>query len=532
MTLIAENLPADHMFKTVPYKHQLDAFMAGRDKKFYAYLMEMGTGKTKVCIDNSAYLFNNGKINGLVIIAPKSICRNWSQKEIPTHMPDNIDRRVVLWGSETKKLLEELETLYQPEPLKLHILIMNVEAISTDRGYDALERFLRCHDAFMAIDESTIIKNPKADRSKIAMKLGRQARYRRIMTGSPVTQSPLDVFSQFEFLEHGCLGSFTFSGFRTQYAVLQRKHINGRSFDIVVGYQRLNHLQEVLKQHSYRVLKKDCLDLPDKIYTVRNIELTSEQKAYYKSLREDALAMLANGDVVAAPLVITQLLRLRQALCNIAPKSVENADEEGSNDAKKISGLSQEISKTDPRAEEVMNIVEEAGGAKIIIWASFVPSIVRLLDMLEKRYPGRVGCIYGAVPQETRADFVARFQGERIIPKRINGVISSDTNEVIKIPPEKQIDYIVAHPRTGGYGLTLTEASVVVYYNNDYSLEVREQSEDRAHRIGQKKNVTYIDLVTPGTIDEKIRTALVNKRDLAREVTGDKLCDMMRELLL
>ena len=518
MTMTSQHILPDQIFKTQPFAHQLQGLTQSRDAKVYALLMEMGTGKTKVIIDNASYLFGKGRINGMIVVAPKSICRNWSMKEIPVHLPDAIDRRVVLWGPRTKKLQEELEQLSQVEPLKLHVLVINIEALNTDDGYEMVEKFLRGHDTLMVVDESTIIKNFKADRTKIAIKLGKLAKYRRIMTGTPVTQSPLDVWSQFEFLESGCLGSYNFYGFRAQYAHLAKKRVNGRMFDVVVGYQRLEKLQEILKEISFRALKRDCLDLPEKIYEVRYVEMTAEQKSYYKSLRTDALAKLTSGEVVAAPLVLTQLLRLRQCLCNIAP--VMREEGEMGPEVKAV-----DISKSDPRADEVMNILEEAGDQSVIIWANFIPSIKKLIHLIGEKYGhDKVGAIYGDIKSEQRNIFVERFQGKRAATVEGNSFAS---NVMIDIPEAEQIKYIVMQPRTGGYGLTLTKASLVIYHDQDWSLEVRQQSEDRAHRIGQLKNVTYIDLIAHGTVDEKIREALMQKKNLADMVTGDTL----RELL-
>lgn len=488
----------DYPFKTKPYAHQLEAWHKSRDVSYYALLMEMGTGKTKVAIDTAGWLFSQGKINGLLIVAPKSICRNWAQKEIPTHLPNSVDRRVVLWGSATKKMEAELETLRAVEPLKLHVLIVNIEALSTDRCYDEITKFLHGHSAMMVIDESTTIKNFQAQRTKIAWKLGRLARFRRILTGTPVTQSPLDVFAQFEFLSAGCLGSSTYYGFRNQYAVLRKRYVNGRSFDEVIGYQRLQDLQRVIGRLSYRALKRDCLDLPEKVYEVRYVELTAEQKRYYEQMRDEALVILADETVVAAPLVLTQLLRLRQALCNIVPAAAT--------DSNLLEPKTRFISEKDPRVEEVMLILEEAGEQKVIVWCNFVPKIQQLRDLITKRFGlGSVGCISGSVSQEDRQDFVNQFQD-----------------------PVNPMRFMVMQTRTGGYGLTLTAATLVIYHDNDWSLEVRQQSEDRAHRIGQTEKVTYIDLVAKDTIDEKIRAALIDKKNIAEKVTGDALRNLLR----
>jgi SNF2 family DNA or RNA helicase len=492
-------LPDNYVFKTDPFEHQRKGFLLSCTAIYYALLMEMGTGKTKVGIDTTAFLFENNKVNGLLVLAPKSICRNWADKEIPTHLPERIVRKTVLWGSSSVKLDQRLETIAIPQTGVLHVLVMNIEAITTDRGLQEAAKFLRSHNVMMIIDESTIIKNHKAVRTKVAIKLGLLAKYRRIMTGTPVTQSPLDVYAQFEFLQSKSLGSSSYFGFRNQYAILQKRYVNGRTFDQVVGYQRLNELQTAIQSHSYRVLKKDCLDLPDKIYEVRYIELTPEQKRYYEELRENAISTLGNGQTIATPLMLTCLLRLRQALCNIAPIQQTEDDPH-------TVPMTQPISMKDNRLEEVMNILAEAGDQKVIIWANFRSSIENLRAAIEKEYgEGTVGCIHGDVSQEQRQEFVYNFQ--------------DDSNK---------LRFMVAQPRTGGYGLTLTAATLVIYHDNDWSLEVRQQSEDRAHRIGQKHAVTYIDLIAPNTIDEKIRSALVEKRDLADKVTGDKLLEMLK----
>jgi SNF2 family DNA or RNA helicase len=479
------------IFKTEPYKHQLEALLASRDKRNYALLMEMGTGKTKVVIDTCSYLFGLGRINALLVVAPKSICANWARKEIKVHLPQHIDRRIVLWQASSDKFEKELAHLSKVEPMKMHILIMNLEALATDRGYKAAEKFLKGHDVLFAIDESTGIKNPNAVRTKRAIKLGNLASYKRIMTGTPVTQSPLDVYAQFAFLDPDILESSSFYGFRNQYAVLRKRYVNGRKFDEVVGYQRIEELKEKLKPHSFRALKRECLDLPDKIYSTRYVEPSEAQRKYYEEIRDDALSILNDGTLVAAPLVITQLLRLRQALCNIAPSG---------------DGLSAvTIDDKNPRLDAVLELLEEAGDQKVIIWANFVHNIKLLNNGIAKQFGDeKVAYISGEVSAANRQDIVEKFQDL-----------------------DNPLQYLVMQTRTGGYGLTLTAATLMIYHDNDWSLEVRLQSEDRAHRIGQSKSLTIVDLVAPDTVEEKITTSLLQKQELADRVTGDKL----RELL-
>ena len=186
----------NYKFKTKPYAHQITALEKSWNKETYAYFMEMGTGKTKVLIDNAAMLYDKGKIDGLLIVAPKGVVKTWYEQEIPTHLPDHIEKVSVLWQANiTKTQQEKLDELFEPESV-LHILTMNVEAFSTTKGTEFAHKFLSCHNTLMVIDESTTIKNPSAKRTKNILKLSTEAKYRRIMTGSPVTKNPLDLYSQ------------------------------------------------------------------------------------------------------------------------------------------------------------------------------------------------------------------------------------------------------------------------------------------------------------------------------------------------
>ena len=242
-----------YKFKTKPYAHQLKALELSWDKKVFAYFMEMGTGKTKVAIDNISMLYDKGKINGALIIAPKGVYKNWYSEELPTHLAKHVEHRTVLWQATiNKKQQKLLDTLFEPGE-DLHILIMNVEAFSTQKCVEFAGKFLNCHNTFMAIDESTTIKNPGAKRTKNIVGLGKYAKFRRIMTGSPVTKSPLDLFKQCEFLDEYLLDHSSYYTFRTRYAIMRKANFNGRSVEIVVGYKNLGELSDKLKPFSYRV---------------------------------------------------------------------------------------------------------------------------------------------------------------------------------------------------------------------------------------------------------------------------------------
>ena len=284
----------NYKFKTKPYKHQIIALEKSWNKETYAYFMEMGTGKTKVLIDNAAMLYDKGKIDGLLIVAPKGVVGTWYTNELPTHLPNHIENTTTLWQANiTKGQKEKLDSLFKVGE-QLHILIMNVEALSTSKGTAFAGKFISSHNTLMVIDESTTIKNPNAKRTKNILNLSIRSKYRRIMTGSPVTKNPLDLYSQCKFLSHWHLDFESYYAFRARYAVMKTANIAGRQIQLVHGFKNLNELSDKLKPFSYRVLKEDCLDLPPKIFMKRQISLSPDQKKLYEQMKKEALATL-NG---------------------------------------------------------------------------------------------------------------------------------------------------------------------------------------------------------------------------------------------
>jgi SNF2 family DNA or RNA helicase len=472
----------NYKFKTKPYAHQIKALEKSWNKIAYAYFMEMGTGKSKVLVDNIAMLYDNGNINGALIIAPKGVYRNWYSSEIPIHLASHIQHKMVLWTASTSKAKDkEYQQLFKSD-YDLHILVMNVEAFSTKKGIDFAAKFLRTHKTIMAVDESTTIKTPTAKRTKAIVALGKNAIYRRILTGSPITKSPLDLYTQCEFLDEDLLGHGSFYSFRNRYAIMIDRNFGGRRVQIVGGYKRLDELTNILNVFSYRVLKEDCLDLPEKIYIKREIELTEEQKMAYSTMKSAALAQL-NGKLATAPHVLTQMMRLHQITCGHLKTDEGDITELKSN-----------------RLSELMDVLDEVEG-KAIIWANYIYDIEHIVTELKKKYgDDSVVQYYGAVPSEQRQTNIEKFQD-----------------------PKSNYRFFVGNPQTGGYGITLTCANTVIYYSNGYDLEKRLQSEDRAHRIGQKKSVTYVDLIAAKTVDEKIVKALRSKINIASTILGEEL---------
>jgi len=476
----------NYKFKTKPYAHQITALEKSWNKEAFAYFMEMGTGKSKVLIDNIAMLYDKGKINGALIIAPKGVYQNWFDIEIPNHMASHVEKDVVLWRAAiNKKQQTELNKLFESTE-KLHILIMNVEAFSSEKGLKFASKFLSCHNTLMAIDESTTIKNPEAKRTKAIVGLGRHAKYRRILTGSPVTKSPLDLYKQCEFLDEGLLDFTSYYAFRTRYAIMKSANFGGRSVQIVVGYKNLAELSERIEKFSYRVLKEDCLDLPDYTFMKRIIQLSPEQQKIYYQMKQIALAQL-DGKLMTTATALVQLMRLHQITCGHF-----TADDGTIKDIK------------NERLSTLMDILKEVEN-KAVIWAHYKHDIKAIVEAIEKEY-GKDSYVtyYGETPFEERQGNIKKIQD-----------------------PNSPVRFIIGTPQTGGYGITLTEANTMIYYSNGYDLEKRTQSEARINRAGQKRKMTYIDIIAQDTVDEKIVKALVKKMDIANEIMNEDMKDWL-----
>ena len=474
----------NYKFKTKPYAHQITALEKSWNKEVFAYFMEMGTGKSKVLIDNISMLYDKGKINGALIIAPKGVYQNWYDTEIPVHMADHIEKDVVLWKAMiNQKQQTELNKLFKSSE-KLHILVMNVEAFSTKKGLDFAAKFMSCHNTLMAIDESTTIKNPEAKRTKNIVALGKHAKYRRILTGSPVTKSPLDLYKQCEFLDEYLLDYGSYYAFRTRYAIMRSANFGGRSVQVVVGYRNLGELSQKLEPFSYRCLKEDCLDLPDYVYTKRVIQLSPEQKKLYQQMKILALAEL-DGKQMTTQSAMVQLMRLHQITCGHFTSD---------------DGTIKEIK--NERLDALVDILSEIEN-KAVIWAHYRHDISAIINAVEKNFGAdSYVTYYGDTSNEDRQKAIKEIQD-----------------------PNSPVRFIIGTPQTGGYGITLTGANTMIYYANGYDYEKRIQSEARINRAGQTRKMTYIDIIAEDTVDEKIVKALKNKMNIASKITGDELKD-------
>jgi SNF2 family DNA or RNA helicase len=413
-------------YETKPYEHQRNALNESAEKTQWAYFMEMGTGKTKVTIDNMAYLFFKRTITAALVIAPKSVYTNW-ESEIETHIPKVIKYKIYKWNLDKDKDYHNLNNFKD-----LKIFLINVEALSTKRGFQGCIDFLsKNKENFVVLDESTTIKNRSAKRTKNILGLQKLSHIRRILTGSPITKSPLDLYTQCQFLSPELLGFSSYLAFRNRYAEMTDIPVgSGRFISVPKYYKRLEELEQKLKQFSTRIRKDECLDLKPKVRQKRYIELDGEPKKIYEKLRTNALAIVEDSTISFSN-KLTEIIKLHQ-VCNGFTK----------NDDGDIMTLHK------AKLNALDEILEETDG-KVIIWANYIYNIKEIIKFLEDKYGKEsVVSIYGDVDVLTRKEAVTRIQND---------------------PTTK---FLVGNPTTGGFGLTLTACNTVVYFSNNYNLEV------------------------------------------------------------
>lgn len=480
-----------YRFKTDPFGHQREKFDKHAASLDHAAFWEQGTGKTKFVVDNSSSAFLDKEIGGLLVLGPGGVPVGWSKDAFPAHCPvphKTLNFRVA--AANTKWQKNAVEALLQTKSSHLAVLTMTYDALMTDAGFDAARFFLKSRRCLMAADECTRLKNPTARRTRYALQLSKLAHMRRPMSGTPIANGPFDVYSQIRFMQdsfwekHGLDSYHTFKHYFGKFAKGYNRSLN-RDFEYLQEYRNLAELQQLLDPISSRVLKSEVLDLPPKLYKRVYVELSAQQRRVYEELRTEFLAFLDSGELVTAPLAITRMLRLQQVLSGYVPA----ADEEG---VRLV-----QLGEQNPRLDELEEYVCGHHG-KVIIWARFKRDIDLICERLIKA--GRKPVRYdGSTKDVDREAAKHAFQ-------------HGDATD------------FVANAQCAGEGLDgLQVANLVCYYNNTFKLSERLQSEDRAHRIGQLNPVLYVDFVVEGSMDEHIARALVDKMDVAAEVTGDRL---------
>jgi len=463
-------------FKTQPYKHQKETFVASRDREYFALFLEQGLGKTKIVLDTAAWLMLCGKIDRLLIAAPNGVHTNWIKNEVPTHLVCESESYIWDGPPGVKKGRRLNEVISGPCDGKLRILAMNIEALRTDRGFRAAQAFLLGGPGLMCVDESTSIKSIHAEQTKAAIGLGTLARFRRTLTGTPMSQNPIDVYSQCKFLKDTALPIRTLTAFKASFAMEELCSFHNRTFKKIVGFRNLDMLGRMLADFSIRLEKKDCLDLPEKIYTTRYVEMTPEQASIYKAVKDKALVMLSQGT-----LTTTTALAIAGKCAQITTGFVYNDDKTA-------------VEIKNHRIAAMLDVIEDGDG-KFIIWCPFLHNVKMVRAALAEKYGHESVVTYeGATSLEDRDDAVFRLQNV------------------------DSCRFFVC-TEAASRGLTLTAACNAIYYGNKSKLEARLQSEDRCHRIGQKYPVTYTDLVIQDTVDERVLALLRNKGELASVLT-------------
>lgn len=488
--MLSLDLPPEYRPDVPPFDVQRESVSMAWKREYFAYLLEMGLGKTRTLIDDFCLNFVLGLVDALLVLAPKSVYGNWTRVddvapgELQKWMWREVAEAAIVHqyraGKSVRDARERLAVLDAVAP-GARILVVNVEAVSsTVEAVQFCERFLRSHRTMMVIDESTVIKDRSSNRTKRITKMGQLAEKRRILTGSPITGSPCDAWGQFEFLERGLLGHSTFRSFQSRYCVLRDMRVGGRIIQKEVGTQNLDELRDTIAKNSIRRRKRDCLDLPEKVYERVEVDLTDEQTAAYKEMKRSAMLVLADGEVTTT-IVMTQLMRLHQ----IAIGHVTADD-----------GAVLRFRSNRPQA--LLDVIERSGDRKGVIWCNYREDADVVTETLRSKFGERAVVRWtGAEAMELREEGESRFQND------------------------DSCRFMVATQSAGGRGRTWTAATLVVYYSNSYDLELREQSEDRTHRIGQTGTVVYVDLIARGTVEEKIVRALRLKKDVSRAIQQD-----------
>ena len=458
------------------FRHQVRAAnmaliqLASKPSAGFGLLFEMGCGKTLTAIAIMGALYHQRRITRVLVVAPSSVCSVWPH-DLAAFAAFPYEVRVLL--GEKKQRLEALRSLtnYPDTANRLLIAVINYEATHREGIFEALEAYAA---GLVICDESQRIKNPKAAQSKAVQMLGDRAAYRLILSGTPVQNSALDLYSQYRFLDPSVFGS-NFYAFRNRYC-----QMGGYGGHEVVGFQHMDEL--VRKEHAIalRVTKTECLDLPAQTFVRRYVELEPAARRLYDQIARASCAELESGGCVTASIVLTKLLRLMQLTGGFV-----QAD--GSDCAQQAGSA-----KLDALADILEDYVQEAG-QKLVVFARFRPEIAAICQLLEQRGI-RYGRIDGEVPMDQRGAIVETFQ------------------------QDPGVKVFVAQIQTAGLGITLHAASAAVFYSLDFNYANYAQALARIHRIGQPHPVTYIHLLAEDTIDDRVLDALEHKEDLARTI--------------
>lgn len=458
-----------------PYQFQHEVLHKSRDRREFAWFLETGTGKTIISLENMRYLWQHQKIKAVLITAPKTVIRSVWIKELNNYL--ELDFRIFSWlgelGPSERSILNKILKLDDDPHSQLWIFLVNTEAFSHKRVLPLVNKILRKWYTLWIMDQSTMIKSPTALRTKNVLSLSHLAQYKRILSGFPVLKSPEDLFTQIMFLGPQLIPQKSFYGFRGEFCILRQMD---NRVSIVTGIQNIPQLQKLIEPFSIRLLKKDCLDLPEKVRMVRTVEMTPEQKRYYKEIKEQGYTTLEHTDrKIFVTTFLAQLTKLHQIASGI------------------LEGHRFGTNKNDIVVELLK---EELADEPVIIWTCYIESIMYIHASLTTE---GISCrtFYGDTSISERAEYVEDFNN-------------------------KKFQVLIANPSVAKFGLNLTVASYAIYYNNSLKLEDRLESEDRIHRLGQIRHATYIDLVSEDTVEQKLLELLDKKQQIGATILGDE----------
>lgn len=484
-------------FKTEPMSHQR-AELENSDIRGRGVFWDMGVGKTWISVVTIAKWYYQGKIDSALIIAPKSMMHQWIQggdSEWVKHSPLPLNRvSAYQWiNKDTRDNIAAQQNVLMRDPNILDIVVVNTEALISVKCREFLTAFYKAHKSTACIvDEASKFKSYKAQRSKVLYKIGAKSTYRRALTGTPVVNSPLDMFGIMRFVDPKVLGT-GYTLFRSQFCKTERGYgAGGRTFEKVTGFKNLGKLKRIVDPHVSRVLKEEVLDLPPVTYTTLYAELSPEQRKHYNRMVEEAIVEIEHMEevhTISASGVLSLLIKLKQIVCGFLP-SVEK----GGNVP--IPGHT--------RYDVLMEYLE-LGADKTIIFCDFIQNVDDICKALKEVY-GKDCCV------------------------RYTGATKNRKEEVDRFINDKSCRFFVSTTSSGNLGLNLTAATTTIYYSTSYNLGDRLQSQDRFYRKGQTKPVTVVDILSPDTIDLKIRQAIIDKREMADLIVDGRVLEWLKEV--
>jgi SNF2 family DNA or RNA helicase len=493
-------LPIGYKFKTEPMRTQKTALERAFGRKAFAYFKDMGTGKSKTFIDLACMSRMHPLIETVIMVCPVALRKNWI-RELALHCPLPYD--IYIMNSDKPKEFEEW--LNKKHDFKW--LIVGVESLGISaRPYEMMLEFLRRFPkTIMGVDEATKIKNHKALRSQRMQAAARHAAIRIVMTGTPIAKGVMDLYGYFEFLDPDILGVGDFYSFRNRYA-----EMGGYENKEIVGYKNMDELMEITAPFIYQVRKEEALpDLPPKVYTMRYVALSAEQTKHYKTMARDQIVRATDGREKRVANTLEKALRLRQITSNFL--ALEDIDEDVITGKRYI--RTEPICKVSPKVADLMDFLEEFD-KPMIIWCAFRAELDEVTRSLRAKFgDDQVVELHGGVEESQRdLNVNVLFQGG-------------------------QARFVVAMAAVGAMGLTMTRAECEFYMSNTHSFIDREQSEDRAHRKGQKNSVLYVDQIAQievgkgvmmDTIDMHVYNSNMQKKDLS-EYIRDEIERLERE---